>query len=1508
LISQPGNTTGLWADPLVQGLYPTGTNVVTAQAGGLNPVLVGAQDPSNLLQNLRVDASGNLRVAEGFSFTNYGSPAAEAANVYVVNPITATFTETSIGVTQVTSPWVVSGTVAVTQSTNPWLVQTESNGVTNEIVPAETNLVGGSDGQYLRSLYVDPYGKLILPSQNPIGDQLVSIRLNQVAVNFSHGFNPLLVTNTVNTTGTATTSLGAAIYSTGTDPAGSATGTSVGTLDYHAGHVWYTEHSTAFTPGTTNSYQRIGAYNATDGFWVGWEVIAAVPTFCFTHLSNSVPTFVPQSAWNGDPFDGSADSKFRSNGVPVAANWSKINIFRFRGSWFGAAPVFFEVFSPDNVWVTAHTLRFPNTLTSPYTTTTNWNVQVAVANTGNASNLAITTPCWAMGVDDITDRIEDALTTESYALTTRAVLTGEIADTGTFSNVSLTPESALSVGPSGAVFVNAATWDDTTPGGATLPMIVNSFSYNSLSVVLVGSGGGFASGAITFEASLDNSNWIGLSGLNINTATAMPNAIFTLADNGATALLFNITGFNYFRARLSTAITNSGSPPGNATVSISYNREGLATPNISTTINTGTISVASNQGAPNTDANAWPVKITDGANGDVVVKPASTAALATDKALVVAVSPNNSIGVTQVTSPWVVDGTVTADQGGVWTVGIAASQTVAVTNTGTFAVQAAQSGTWNIGTVTSVGSITSALPAGGNTIGAVNVSSSGTPISATGSSLNVDVTGGTLVATQGGTWTVDIAAAQTIAVTNTGTFAVQEATLDGCISAGKVAVSVPGTVAVTQSTSPWVVTGATADGTTTETPILVVGGETNDATPQYQPIPLSAGGAAVIISGTVAVTQSTSPWVVSQAAGPWSVNLTQLNSVALASPTAYGSAPTGNVIGVNAYVTNTPTVNQGTSPWVTSLASTTITGTVAVTESGTWSVRAQDGAGNALTSNSTVPAGHFALDQNITSILGTAPTTAGFIDVKGADGNVFVRQGTAANLNATVVGTGTFAVQATVENTLTINYANTSPATQNITAQDVGSTSTTVSNNQVFVTGVPTPGSVASFALAAGYTTVQMLVTGAWTGTLVTEISVDGGTTWARQNIHQTGTNYLATTFTDNFEGGGGVSGATNFRVRATAAWTGTATVLIALSPSTHVVDVNNPIRICDSSFNTINSTSEGSPATTGLNVHVQNASPISVSNTGTFAVQPSGTVDTAPATQNITARDTNSTSTVGANSQTLITGSPTAGSAANFALASGYDTFQVLTTGAWTGTLAVEVSMDGGTTWVSRNVHLPGTSYVTGTFTANFLGSGNCAGYTNVRVRSTAAWTGTATVRILETPNVHILDVSNPLRLCDSTTPSIGLTIKSIVEGSPATSVTAACVDIASIGGTGVGEDGILPTMPGSPNPNTGANWLHNVINISAASGTQSLLGGIVGTTIRVMKVQFTTNAAANFYFVDSGSSVLSGTYILTGNGSSFSDFGNGQILWTTGVGKGFQINLSATATLGGDIWYTQS
>ena len=141
---------------------------------------------------------------------------------------------------------------------------------------------------------------------------------------------------------------------------------------------------------------------------------------------------------------------------------------------------------------------------------------------------------------------------------------------------------------------------------------------------------------------------------------------------------------------------------------------------------------------------------------------------------------------------------------------------------------------------------------------------------------------------------------------------------------------------------------------------------------------------------------------------------------------------------------------------------------------------------------------------------------------------------------------------------------------------------------------------------------------------------------------------------------------------------------------------------------------------------------------------------DVVPATQNITTRDLVSATAVGANGQSIITGAPTAGSAAAFTVSS-LETVQVQVTGTWTGTLQVEISQDGGTAWYIRRIHQAGTDVINASFTANFAGGANVAGYTNIRVRAIAAMTGTATIRVVQSLNNNVIYVGNAQRITDN-------------------------------------------------------------------------------------------------------------------------------------------------------------
>src|ERR1035437_2379362 len=136
-ISQPGNASAVWADPLVQGLFPEGT-----ATSGINPVLMSGKGADGLQHSLSVDNSGVLNInAVGATFvgtlsqnltqwastvlgvpTPYGTAPSSGnyigVNAYITNPVavTGTFWEATQPVSgtfwQATQP--VSGAISFT--------------------------------------------------------------------------------------------------------------------------------------------------------------------------------------------------------------------------------------------------------------------------------------------------------------------------------------------------------------------------------------------------------------------------------------------------------------------------------------------------------------------------------------------------------------------------------------------------------------------------------------------------------------------------------------------------------------------------------------------------------------------------------------------------------------------------------------------------------------------------------------------------------------------------------------------------------------------------------------------------------------------------------------------------------------------------------------------------------------------------------------------------------------------------------------------------------------------------------------------------------------------------------------------------------------------------------------------------------------------------------------------------------------------------------------------------
>lgn len=211
----------------------------------------------------------------------------------------------------------------------------------------------------------------------------------------------------------------------------------------------------------------------------------------------------------------------------------------------------------------------------------------------------------------------------------------------------------------------------------------------------------------------------------------------------------------------------------------------------------------------------------------------------------------------------------------------------------------------------------------------------------------------------------------------------------------------------------------------------------------------------------------------------------------------------------------------------------------------------------------------------ITQITGTVPLPTGAstaaLQTTGNTSLASIVTSTAAtaaslpgSLGAKTSAASTSVVLASDQASLPVVTLDSKPATQNITVVDSASSTATGYNNQSLITGTPTVGSAASFAIASEES-VSFEVSGTWTGTLQSEVSVDGGTTWVPHGVHQFGSPNFVVVFTANFIASLNMAAKTNFRLRATAAVTGTATVRIVASVNASTIYVANSIKLVDS-------------------------------------------------------------------------------------------------------------------------------------------------------------------------------------------------------------------------------------------------------------------------------------------------------------------------------------------------------
>ena len=313
-------------------------------------------------------------------------------------------------------------------------------------LPAVVKVIGGYDGSAVQVLQTDKFGQLQVDVNNTATDvfqtAIGGTRYNQIEVKFVSSPGSSYVTDTTSGGASISYANGHGIYTSGTATSAQARSVSVQSVTYRPGAEVYSMFTAAFTtPTSANSYQRIGIYDANNGFFIGYEGTS----FGITKRVATVDTSVAKASFNVDTLTGAAGSRFTRDGVPEAINLAYSNLFRIRYAWLGSGPVLFDVMSPDGEWVLFHILRQPNSQLNPTIANPDLPMTIDVKKTSaDATSLVMATACWGAGTTSELVKITDTLSDLSLAALSRSVITGvTTGGGGGYVNVKVNPSGAL---------------------------------------------------------------------------------------------------------------------------------------------------------------------------------------------------------------------------------------------------------------------------------------------------------------------------------------------------------------------------------------------------------------------------------------------------------------------------------------------------------------------------------------------------------------------------------------------------------------------------------------------------------------------------------------------------------------------------------------------------------------------------------------------------------------------------------------------------------------------------------------------------------------------------------------------------------------------------------------------------------------------------------------------------------------------------------------------------------
>lgn len=256
---------------------------------------------------------------------------------------------------------------------------------------------------------------IIGPNQKTaFGEMLTAVSAPAIQLQFPYNINTDYVSTTVTGSGTVTQSNSLARIASGAASSSSATLKSLQTIHYGAGQGLSGLFTAVFATGVANNTQIVGLGDDVDGFFFGFNGTA----FGVLHRNNSVDTWIAQTAWNGDRFNGTGQSG-------QTLDVTKGNVYKIQFQWlgFGAINFFIENNATGQLQL-CHEIKYTNLNTVPSLANPNPNLFAQSKNTTNTSNVITSVGSMGAFIEGINENIDirNAINSSKSTITTETSL------------------------------------------------------------------------------------------------------------------------------------------------------------------------------------------------------------------------------------------------------------------------------------------------------------------------------------------------------------------------------------------------------------------------------------------------------------------------------------------------------------------------------------------------------------------------------------------------------------------------------------------------------------------------------------------------------------------------------------------------------------------------------------------------------------------------------------------------------------------------------------------------------------------------------------------------------------------------------------------------------------------------------------------------------------------------------------------------------------------------------